>query len=29
MGDLGFESVQDVDGGVVSWSEAGLPLVVG
>lgn len=29
MGDLGFESVQDVDGGVVAWSEAGLPLVAG
>jgi rhodanese-related sulfurtransferase len=29
MADLGFESVQDVDGGVVSWSEAGLPLVAG
>ena len=29
MGDLGFESVQDVDGGVVAWTEAGLPLVTG
>jgi rhodanese-related sulfurtransferase len=29
MGEMGFQSVQDVDGGVVSWTEAGLPLVTG
>jgi len=26
MADLGFTEVLDVDGGIVSWSEAGLPL---
>ncbi len=29
MRDLGFSSVQDVDGGIVSWVEAGLPIVSG
>ncbi|MEM8745438.1 MAG: rhodanese-like domain-containing protein [Actinomycetota bacterium] len=28
MADLGFEAVDDVDGGVISWAEAGLPFVV-
>lgn len=27
MRDLGFSEVWDVEGGIVSWSEAGLPLV--
>jgi rhodanese-related sulfurtransferase len=27
MADLGFRSVQDIDGGIVSWQEAGLPVV--
>lgn len=26
MADLGFTRVLDVDGGIISWSEAGLPL---
>jgi rhodanese-related sulfurtransferase len=29
MADLEFRSVIDVDGGVVAWEEAGLPLVTG
>ena len=29
MADLGFESVEDVDGGIVGWQEAGLPVVTG
>ena len=29
MAELGFGSVEDVDGGVVGWQEAGLPLVTG
>ncbi len=29
MADLGFQSVEDVDGGIVGWQEAGLPLVTG
>lgn len=29
MEQLGFTSVQDVDGGVLAWQEAGLPLVPG
>lgn len=29
MGDLSFESVQEIDGGVVAWTEEGLPLVTG
>jgi rhodanese-related sulfurtransferase len=29
MEQLGFTSVQDVDGGVLAWQEAGLPLVSG
>ena len=27
MDDLGFESVEDIDGGIVGWQEAGLPVV--
>lgn len=27
MGDLGFADVHDLAGGIVAWSEAGLPLV--
>ncbi|MDW3215547.1 MAG: rhodanese-like domain-containing protein [Ilumatobacteraceae bacterium] len=27
MADLGFESVEDIDGGIVGWQEAGLPVV--
>ena len=27
MADLGFQSVEDVDGGIVGWQAAGLPLV--
>lgn len=29
MADLGFRSVEDVDGGIVGWQEAGLPVVTG
>ena len=29
MGELGFTDVVDVEGGVVAWVEAGLPLVTG
>ncbi|BAN04349.1 rhodanese-like domain-containing protein [Ilumatobacter coccineus] len=29
MADLGFTSVDDVDGGIVSWIDAGLPVVAG
>ena len=29
MGQLGFTSVQDVDGGILAWEEAGLPTVSG
>ena len=29
MAELGFGSVEDVDGGIVGWQEAGLPLVTG
>jgi rhodanese-related sulfurtransferase len=29
MRDLGFTSVQDVDGGIVAWMDAGLPVVSG
>lgn len=29
MRDLGFTSVRDVDGGIVSWIDAGLPVVSG
>jgi phage shock protein E len=29
MEDLGFSSVDDVDGGVIAWTAAGLPLVPG
>jgi len=29
MADLGFQSVEDVDGGIVGWQEAGLPVVAG
>ena len=29
MRELGFSSVQDVDGGIVSWVEVGLPVVDG
>jgi rhodanese-related sulfurtransferase len=29
MADLGFASVQDVDGGIVGWQDAGLPVVTG
>jgi phage shock protein E len=29
MADLGFASVQDVDGGIVGWQQAGLPVVTG
>lgn len=29
MEQLGFTSVQDVDGGAIAWQEAGLPLVPG
>ena len=29
MGDLGFTDVADVDGGIVAWSGAGLPVVNG
>ena len=29
MADLGFNDVADVDGGVIAWAEAGLPLVAG
>lgn len=27
MDDLGFRSVEDIDGGIVGWQEAGLPVV--
>ena len=27
MSGLGFTSVEDVDGGIVGWLEAGLPVV--
>jgi rhodanese-related sulfurtransferase len=27
MEQIGFQSVEDIDGGVVAWAEAGLPLV--
>jgi phage shock protein E len=29
MADLGFASVQDVDGGIVGWQQAGFPVVTG
>jgi rhodanese-related sulfurtransferase len=29
MADLGFQSVEDIDGGIVGWQEAGLPVVTG
>ncbi|MEP1125360.1 MAG: rhodanese-like domain-containing protein [Ilumatobacter sp.] len=29
MVDLGFRSVEDVDGGIVGWQAAGLPLIAG
>ena len=29
MADLGFQSVEDVDGGIVGWQQAGLPVVTG
>ena len=29
MADLGFTDVADVDGGVLAWADAGLPLVAG
>jgi len=29
MADLGFQSVEDVDGGIVDWLDAGLPVVTG
>jgi rhodanese-related sulfurtransferase len=29
MADLDFSSVEDVDGGIVGWQEAGLPVVTG
>ena len=29
MADLGFASVEDVDGGIVGWQDAGLPVVTG
>ncbi len=29
MADLGFQSVEDVDGGIVGWQAAGLPVVTG
>jgi len=29
MDDLGFQSVEDVDGGIVGWQQAGLPTVAG
>ena len=29
MSDLGFRSVEDVDGGIVGWQDAGLPVVSG
>lgn len=29
MSDLGFRSVEDVDGGIVGWQQAGLPIVTG
>ena len=29
MADLGFQSVDDVDGGIVGWEQAGLPVVTG
>lgn len=29
MDDLGFQSVEDIDGGIVGWQEAGLPVVAG
>ncbi len=29
MADLGFESVEDVDDGIVGWLDAGLPVVTG
>ncbi|MDX1690265.1 MAG: rhodanese-like domain-containing protein [Acidimicrobiia bacterium] len=29
MRDLGFEEVYEIDGGIVAWVEAGLPLVSG
>ena len=28
MDELGFENVTDVDGGIVAWSDAGLPVVI-
>lgn len=28
MGELGFASVDNVDGGIIAWSEAGLPVVI-
>lgn len=29
MDDLGFGSVEDIDGGIVGWLDAGLPIVTG
>lgn len=29
MEDLGFQNVEDVDGGIVGWLDAGLPVVTG
>jgi len=29
MSELGFRSVEDVDGGIVGWQQAGLPVVTG
>lgn len=29
MADLGFQNVEDVEGGIVGWQEAGLPVVTG
>ena len=29
MDDLGFQSVEDIDGGIVGWQEAGLSVVAG
>ena len=29
MSDLGFQSVEDVEGGIVGWQEAGLPVATG
>jgi len=29
MADLGFRSVEDIDGGVIAWQDAGMPLTTG